>query len=64
MSLGVCTHGSGCTTQSKSVVLDANWRWTHKVNDYVNCYTGTSWDNSVCYDGDACARNCALDGVD
>ena len=44
--------------------MDANWRWTHKVNDYANCYSGTSWDTSSCPDGLSCAKNCALDGVD
>lgn len=44
--------------------MDANWRWTHKVNDYTNCFTGTAWDASACSDGDACAKNCALDGID
>lgn len=24
-----CTKSSGCTTQQGSVVLDANYRWTH-----------------------------------
>lgn len=64
MSLGVCTHASGCQVENKSVVMDANWRWTHKVNQYSNCYEGTSWDTSVCSDGLSCAQNCALDGVD
>ena len=44
-------------------MLDANWRWTHKVNDWHNCYEGTSWDMSVCSDPTACAKNCALDKV-
>jgi cellulose 1,4-beta-cellobiosidase len=64
LSLGECTHATGCVTQTKSVTMDANWRWTHKVNDYANCYSGTSWDTSVCTDGEACAKNCALDGID
>ena len=44
--------------------MDANWRWIHKVNDYSHCYSGTSWDTSVCSDGLSCAQHCALDGVD
>jgi cellulose 1,4-beta-cellobiosidase len=63
-ALGVCSIGSGCQTQMKSVVMDANWRWTHKLNDYSNCYQGTSWDLNSCPDGLSCARNCALDGID
>jgi hypothetical protein len=26
--------------ENTAVTLDHNWRWLHKVNDYVNCYTG------------------------
>ena len=63
-TLGVCSANSGCQTQMKSLVMDANWRWTHKVNDYTNCYSGTSWDLGSCPDGLSCARNCALDGID
>jgi len=47
-----------------SLTLDANWRWTHKVNDYVNCYTGNSWDPQFCPDPASCSKNCAVDGVD
>ena len=46
------------------MVIDSNWRWTHTVNGYKNCYTGNTWDASLCPDGVTCARNCALDGAD
>ena len=59
-----CTKNGGCQSEQKSVVLDANWRWTHTVQGYKNCYTGTSWDTSLCPDGATCAKNCALDGAD
>eukprot|EP01120_Amphizonella_sp_Union-15-10_P009313 TRINITY_DN349_c0_g1_i3.p1 TRINITY_DN349_c0_g1~~TRINITY_DN349_c0_g1_i3.p1 ORF type:complete len:468 (-),score=83.57 TRINITY_DN349_c0_g1_i3:53-1426(-) len=59
-----CTNSSGCVSQSRSIVLDSNWRWTHKVGDYTNCYTGNSWDTSLCPDPTTCAANCALEGVD
>jgi cellulose 1,4-beta-cellobiosidase len=62
MSLGVCTK-SGCETQAKGVTLDANWRWVHKVGTSTNCYTGDSWDASLCPDPVTCASNCGLDGV-
>ncbi|KAI0081704.1 cellulose 1,4-beta-cellobiosidase precursor [Panus rudis PR-1116 ss-1] len=58
-----CTK-SGCTTQSTSVVLDANWRWLHTTSGYTNCYTGNQWDASLCPDPETCAKNCALDGAD
>ncbi len=45
------------------MTLDANWRWVHKVGTYTNCYTGNSWDPSICPDAKTCTKNCALDGV-
>ena len=59
-----CTKSGGCQSQSKSVVVDANWRWTHAKSGYNNCYTGTTWDPTLCPDGKTCAQNCALDGAD
>jgi cellulose 1,4-beta-cellobiosidase len=58
-----CT-ASGCTTQSTSIVIDANWRWLHSVGGYSNCYNGNTWDANLCPDGKACAANCALEGAD
>ncbi|KAJ6524101.1 cellulase CEL7A [Mycena vulgaris] len=47
------TGGTSCTTQSSSIVIDANWRWVHDgVSGTQNCYTGLT-----------CAANCALDGT-
>ena len=59
-----CTKAGGCQIEQKSVVLDANWRWTHITSGYKNCYTGDSWDTSFCPDGVTCSRNCALEGAD
>ena len=64
LSVQSCTSGGSCTTQARSVVLDSNWRWTHTVSGYTNCYTGNSWDASLCPDPVTCAANCALDGAD
>ncbi|KAF5358659.1 hypothetical protein D9758_007721 [Tetrapyrgos nigripes] len=58
-----CTS-SGCSSQASSIVLDANWRWTHTDGGFTNCYTGNEWDSSLCPDGDTCAQNCVLDGAD
>ena len=44
--------------------MDANWRWTHSVNGYQNCYTGNTWDQSLCPSDAQGAKLCALDGVD
>ncbi|KAG7441209.1 cellobiohydrolaseI [Guyanagaster necrorhizus] len=59
-----CSAGGSCTTQSKSVVLDSNWRWLHSTTGYTNCYTGNQWDATLCPDVDTCTANCALDGAD
>ncbi|KAK0239111.1 glycoside hydrolase [Armillaria nabsnona] len=49
---------------SSSITLDFNWRWTHQVSSSTNCYTGNTWDTSICPDPITCATNCALDGAD
>ena len=64
LTVQTCTKSGGCQSQSKSVVIDANWRWTHSVSGPTNCYTGTTWDTSFCPDGVTCAQKCALDGAD
>ncbi|KAK1216979.1 hypothetical protein PQX77_020383 [Marasmius sp. AFHP31] len=63
LSWSQCSAGGSCTTQQGSVVLDSNWRWLHD-DSLTNCYTGNTWDTSLCPDGDTCASNCALDGAD
>jgi len=54
----------GCSTSNSAVVIDANWRYLHETAGYSNCYTGDSWDSSLCADPVSCAQNCCLDGVD
>jgi cellulose 1,4-beta-cellobiosidase len=58
------TGGTSCTAKSGSIVLDANWRWTHITSGYTNCYDGNTWDNTSCPDGATCTKNCAIDGAD
>jgi hypothetical protein len=58
------TGGTSCTTKSGSIVLDANWRWTHVTSGYTNCYDGNSWNTTACPDGATCTKNCAVDGAD
>jgi cellulose 1,4-beta-cellobiosidase len=60
-----CTKSGGCATQSAgSIVLDSNWRWVHKTGTYTNCYTGNTWDATICANDATCATNCALEGAD
>lgn len=63
LTVSKCT-ASGCTSSTQSIVLDANWRWTHDIEGYTNCYTGNAWNETICPDGATCAANCALDGAD
>ncbi|KAL4990230.1 putative 1,4-beta-D-glucan cellobiohydrolase A [Aspergillus falconensis] len=59
-----CEASGSCTDVAGSVVLDSNWRWTHSVDGYTNCYTGNTWDSTLCPDNESCAANCAVDGAD
>jgi len=60
-----CSKSGGCTSGgSGGITLDANWRWLHTTEGYTNCYTGNTWDATLCPDNDTCAQNCALDGAD
>lgn len=60
MPLWTC-DSSGCTKQTKTVVLDANWRWLHN-GEYTNCYKDGDFDTTLCPDPVACAKNCHLEG--
>lgn len=48
MSWQQCSSGGSCASKSGSVVIDANWRWTHSTAGSTNCYTGNKWDASLC----------------
>lgn len=63
LNWSTCT-ASGCTNTSGSVVIDSNWRWTHDVSGSTNCYTGNTWDATLCPDDETCATNCCVDGAD
>ncbi|WYZ46185.1 hypothetical protein EsH8_IX_000410 [Colletotrichum jinshuiense] len=59
-----CTAPGRCSSVNGEVVLDSNWRWLHDKNGYTNCYTGNSWNETICADGKKCAENCALEGAE
>lgn len=59
-----CTAAGSCSSLNTVVTLDANWRWLHTTTGYTNCYTGNTWNTTLCPDGKTCAANCALDGAD
>ena len=64
LSVQQCSASGSCTTLQRSVVLDSNWRWLHSTSGYTNCYTGNTWDTTLCPDPATCADNCALEGAD
>ncbi|KAF2129296.1 glycoside hydrolase family 7 protein [Dothidotthia symphoricarpi CBS 119687] len=66
LSWKTCTGkgGTSCTTKAGSITLDSNWRWAHNIGGSTNCYTGNTWDATLCPDGTTCAKNCAIDGAD
>jgi len=64
MPIEVCTAAGSCQKEATSVVLDANWRWTHVTTGYTNCFDGEGWNTTACPDGKTCAANCAIDGAD
>ncbi|PIA90764.1 putative 1,4-beta-D-glucan cellobiohydrolase A [Cercospora beticola] len=63
LPMSQCT-ASGCTTLNTEITLDSNWRWLHTTSGYTNCYTGNTFDRSICSSASACAANCAVDGAD
>ncbi|KAF8892799.1 Exocellobiohydrolase [Gymnopilus junonius] len=65
LSWQTCTKAGGCSAVSGgAITLDANWRWVHSTSSTTNCYTGNTWDATLCPDATTCAKNCALDGAD
>lgn len=64
LSFQTCTKNGGCKSTASKITLDANWRWLHAAGGGNNCYTGQTWDKTLCSDPTKCATNCALDGAD
>ena len=58
-----CTTFGGCVEVNSSIVLDANYRWLHNVGGYDPCVP-SGFDPTLCPNVEACAANCALEGVD
>ncbi|ORY13610.1 catalytic module of Cel7d [Clohesyomyces aquaticus] len=56
--------GPNCVNVPTSITLDANWRWLHNNNGYINCITDNYWNTTLCPDNKSCAANCVLDGAD
>ncbi|KAH6843080.1 glycoside hydrolase [Chaetomium sp. MPI-CAGE-AT-0009] len=58
-----CSAGGSCSSVSGEVTIDSNWRWVHDKNGYTNCYSGNTWNKTICSDDKSCASNCAVDGA-
>ncbi|KAK4149475.1 Exoglucanase 1 [Chaetomidium leptoderma] len=43
--------------------MDANWRWLHQVGSSKNCFSGNTWEESVCNSVKNCTDTCALEGA-
>uniref|UniRef100_A0A7S2B9T9 cellulose 1,4-beta-cellobiosidase (non-reducing end) n=1 Tax=Florenciella parvula TaxID=236787 RepID=A0A7S2B9T9_9STRA len=65
LTMQTCTK-HGCTTEDKSVVIDANWRWTEDGKG-TNCYDGNLWNDELCpttqAGAEACGENCTVEGA-
>ncbi|KAK3934830.1 cellulose 1,4-beta-cellobiosidase [Diplogelasinospora grovesii] len=64
MTWSTCTGNGACTSNTGSVTIDANWRWTHALSNTTNCYSGNLWDSSICNSDTTCAAQCCVDGAD
>ena len=58
-----CQSSGSCLNKDAKVTLDSNWRWLHNTGGYQNCYTGNTWDSTLCPDAATCTQNCVLEGV-
>merc|ERR1719331_3571407 len=63
MTFSECSE-TGCQSKNGEIVIDSNWRWTHKTGDITNCYTGNTWDSSICPDEETCSQACVVEGAD
>lgn len=59
-----CTSKGGCIQRDTTIVLDEFFRNIHDVNDTnISCGTYAALNTTLCPDAEACAENCALEGV-
>ena len=58
-----CTVDGGCDKVDGEIVMDAEWRWLHQVDSYRSCYSGNTWDDTVCNSVENCTNICALEGA-
>ncbi|KAM7189967.1 Exoglucanase 1 [Rhypophila sp. PSN 637] len=59
-----CAADGGCQQISGELVMDANLRWLHKVDDWHSCFADGQWDYTVCNSVENCTANCAIEGAE
>lgn len=60
-----CTNKGGCVERNTTIVLDEFFRNIHYVNDTgISCGTYAALNTTLCPTVEACAQDCALEGVD
>ena len=59
-----CAAGGGCEKRDGELTLDADFRWLHRVDNYMSCYEGNTWNERFCSTVENCTNTCALEGAD
>lgn len=60
-----CTNDGGCVERNTTIVLDEFFRNIHDINDTsISCGTYAELNTTLCPTVEACAHNCAVEGVD
>lgn len=60
-----CTNQGGCVERNTTIVLDEFFRNIHDTNDTsISCGTYAALNTTLCPTAEACAHDCALEGVD
>ncbi|KAF3769759.1 family 7 glycoside hydrolase [Cryphonectria parasitica EP155] len=60
-----CTNQGGCVQRDTTIVLDEFYRNIHDVNNTaISCGTYAALNTTLCPTAEACAENCALEGID
>ncbi|KAK3296190.1 glycoside hydrolase [Chaetomium fimeti] len=60
-----CAVDGGCEKVDGEVTIDADFRWLHNVDGYMDCYyyNDNMWNDSVCDSVENCTTTCALEGA-
>ena len=59
-----CAAEGDCQKIDAEIVGDANWRWLHNDNGYLDCYSYNDWVHGTCNSTEDCTAKCVYDGID